>query len=215
MTGKATQQWMSEKIIGDKTILSRWLIPQNDLNIGTPYHGRPVGNSPEFMPLDNSLNYDVQSSHVHHCAVTAHLDENDVRKHSLKTPTRISRGIHRIFNHPNGVPSSDRIIHDVYLAFEAFRIVYEAGGAMVPQLCDRNGGRRDAGGNGRQHGGPREKCEIINEEMWLEPIAVEVFDERKALVKSRYLAALESSGRSDEESESSEEDTNSCSDMEV
>ena len=51
--------------------------------------------------------------------------------------------------------------------------------------------------------------------MWLEPIAAEVFDDRKALVKSRYLAARESLGRSDEESESSEEDTNSCSDMEV
>ena len=86
---------------------------------------------------------------------------------------------------------------------------------MVPQLCDRNGGRRDAEGNGRQHGGPREKCEIINEEMWLEPIAAGLFDDRKALVKSRYLAARESSGRSDEDSETSEEDTDSCTDMDV
>ena len=132
-----------------------------------------------------------------------------------KTPTRIFRDIHHIVDHAYGVPSSNHIIHDVYLAFEAFRIVYEAGGAMVPQLCDRNGGRRDAGGNGRQHGGPREKCEIINEEMWLEPIAAGVFDDRKALVKSRYLAALESLDRSDEDSVMSEEDSDSCSSMDV
>ena len=51
--------------------------------------------------------------------------------------------------------------------------------------------------------------------MWLEPIAAGFFDDRKALVKSRYLAAQESSGRSDEDSETSEEDTDSCTDMDV
>ena len=39
--------------------LHRWLLPLNGLQDGTPYAGRPVGNSPEFMPLDNSLNRDI------------------------------------------------------------------------------------------------------------------------------------------------------------
>ena len=30
------------------------LLPLNGLQDGTPYAGRHVGNSPEFMPLDNS-----------------------------------------------------------------------------------------------------------------------------------------------------------------
>ena len=36
--------------------LPRWLLPLNIMQDGTPYAGRPFGNSPEFMPLDNLLN---------------------------------------------------------------------------------------------------------------------------------------------------------------
>ena len=57
------------------------------------YAGRPVGNSPELMPLDNSLNNDLQMSHRYHCIVTAHLPDTDERKFSLSTPLRIARGI--------------------------------------------------------------------------------------------------------------------------
>ena len=32
------------------------------LQDGTPYAGRPVGNSSEFMPLDNSLNRNILHS---------------------------------------------------------------------------------------------------------------------------------------------------------
>ena len=47
-----------EKIIciKDNNYLHRWLLPMNGLQDGTPYDGRPVGNSPEFIPLDNILN---------------------------------------------------------------------------------------------------------------------------------------------------------------
>ena len=34
----------------------------NVLQDGTPYDGCPVGNSPEFMPLDNILNRDILHS---------------------------------------------------------------------------------------------------------------------------------------------------------
>ena len=33
--------------------------PLNGLQDGNPYVGRPVGNSPEFMPLDHSLSRDI------------------------------------------------------------------------------------------------------------------------------------------------------------
>ena len=33
----------------------KWLIPLNGMQYGTPYDGRPVGNIPKLMPLDNSI----------------------------------------------------------------------------------------------------------------------------------------------------------------
>ena len=36
-----------------------WLFPLNGLQYGTPYAYCPVGNIPEFMPLDNLLNRDI------------------------------------------------------------------------------------------------------------------------------------------------------------
>ena len=51
MTAKETIEWMKEK-----NYFHRWLLPMNGLQDGIPYAGLPVGNSPEFMSLDNSLN---------------------------------------------------------------------------------------------------------------------------------------------------------------
>ena len=42
--------------------LHRRLLPFNGIQDGTPYTGRPVGNSPEFMPLDILLNRDILHS---------------------------------------------------------------------------------------------------------------------------------------------------------
>ena len=81
MTAKSTVQWMKQK-----NYYKRWLIPQNGLNAGTRYENRPVGNRPEFMPLDNSLNADIQYSLSLHCALTAHLNDEDDRKFSMRTP---------------------------------------------------------------------------------------------------------------------------------
>ena len=54
ITVASTVCWMK-----DKNIYKRWLIPQNGCNEGTVYKEQPVGNSPEFMPLDNLLNQDI------------------------------------------------------------------------------------------------------------------------------------------------------------
>ena len=51
MIAKETIQWMKEKKYSH-----RWLLPMNGVQDGTPYAGRPVDNSSEFMPLENSLN---------------------------------------------------------------------------------------------------------------------------------------------------------------
>ena len=50
MTVNDTIKWMKEN-----NYFHRWLLPMNVLQDGTPYAGLPVRNSPEFMPLENSL----------------------------------------------------------------------------------------------------------------------------------------------------------------
>ena len=65
----------------------------NGLQDGTPYAGRPVGNSPEFMPLDNSLNRDILHSLRFHCVLSCFVldwdgtdkEESNMR-FSLSTP---------------------------------------------------------------------------------------------------------------------------------
>ena len=51
MTAKETIKWMK-----GNNYFHCWLLPMNGLQDRIPYAGHPVDNSPEFMPLDNSLN---------------------------------------------------------------------------------------------------------------------------------------------------------------
>ena len=64
----------------DKGYYERWLILQLGCNDNTIFANKPVGNSPEFMPLDMSLNNDKQLSISLHCAITLHLPDDDPRK---------------------------------------------------------------------------------------------------------------------------------------
>ena len=57
MTAKETINWMRNNVY-----LHIWLLPLSGLQDGTHYAGRPVGNIPKFMPLDNSLNRDILHS---------------------------------------------------------------------------------------------------------------------------------------------------------
>ena len=71
LTEKKTLEWMKNNKIGEKKIYEMWIKPvlgcndEIELDDGsspTNYAGRPVGNSPEFMPLDNSLNNDIHQA---------------------------------------------------------------------------------------------------------------------------------------------------------
>ena len=64
MTSKEKIIWMKYK-----KYFHSWLLPMNVLQDGTPYDGRPVGNSPDFMPLDNILNRDILHSFHFHCVL--------------------------------------------------------------------------------------------------------------------------------------------------
>lgn len=127
------------------------------------------------MPLDNALNNDIQSSLSLHCAITAHLNDDDPRKFSFSTPSTIVSGIRRIYSTECGnVPSSKRIIQDCNKALKAFGIVYRHGGGMVPGLANRNGHRNVAAGrNTAGWGGVRIKNLLVEEVgRWLHADAV-------------------------------------------
>ena len=138
---KQAKDGMKQTEIDGKSICSGWNIPQNDLNKNTTYYDRPLGNSPEFMPLNNSLNNDIKSTYLHHCVVTAHLQSNNILGHSKASPKSIDPIIRRIWDNPKGPPSSKRIVHDFLQAIEAVDLVYEAKGCIVPGFCNRNGNR--------------------------------------------------------------------------
>ena len=115
MTVKETIKWMK-----NNNYFHHWLLPMNGLQDGTPYSGRPVGNIPEFMPLDNSLNRDILHSLRFHCVLRRFLldgegtdkEDRNVR-FSLSKPKEISRGMKRIWESKMGTPSLARIIQDI------------------------------------------------------------------------------------------------------
>ena len=51
----------------------RWLLPLNGMQDGTPYAVCPVGDSPEFMPLDNLLNCDILHSLRMHIVLSFYI----------------------------------------------------------------------------------------------------------------------------------------------
>ena len=99
MKAKETIEWMKEK-----NYYHRWLLPMNGLHDETPYAGRPVGNSPDFMPLDNSLNRDILHCLRFRCILSRFVldgegtdEEERNMQFSFSTPREISQGMKRIW----------------------------------------------------------------------------------------------------------------------
>ena len=86
-------------------------------------------------------------SHMYHCAVTAHLPDDDPRKHTLARSKRITEGIKKIWEDKVGAPNPERVVQDVYRAFDAFKAVYEADGNIVKGFVNRNGHRNTKEGS--------------------------------------------------------------------
>ena len=151
MTDRACISWMKEK-----GYYKRWVLPLKDLNAGTVYDGRPVGNSPEMMCLDCSLFKDVADAVNRHVSITSKLADDDPRKFMKNTPQRLLHAYLRIVDPVSGVsPTSERIIQDVERCWDNHLwAIFEARGTVVPGLGSRNGHRRAAPG---PRGGTRVK----------------------------------------------------------
>lgn len=117
-----------------KGYYSRWLILQLGLNGGTLYVNQPICNQPEWMPLDNFLNNDIQLALLLYCAITAHLDNDNIRKFSFSTPSTIVSDIQHIYNNTasGNVLSLMCIVYDCNKPLHTFGNVYENNGGMVP-----------------------------------------------------------------------------------
>ena len=141
MTVKETIKWMKEN-----NYFHPWLLPMNGFQDRTPYYGRPVGDSPEFMPSDNILNRFILHSLRFHCVLSRFLldgegtdEEKRNTRFSFSTTKEIARGLKHIWESKMGTPSSARIIQDVDLDFKSLEIIYRANRDEVEGLADRNG----------------------------------------------------------------------------
>ena len=154
MTDKKTIAWMEEK-----GWLHRWIRPVlglNDLIIvrdidgnektSRSYRGRPVGDCPEAMPLDNSLFRDFRTSMDRHIGITSILSIKDPLRFSKATPIEVMKTVNRLWDPVTGVsPRSDRIVQDIQRLKENFLLIVEADGAIVDGVADRNGHRKGRG----------------------------------------------------------------------
>lgn len=164
----------------EKGYLEKWILPMHNLNDDYQYHkGKPIGNSPEMMPWDNSLNKDLQDIVYRHVLSTRHLPEDHPSKFSLSTPKRIEAAYRRLLDPellPDGAPPAGRIKQDIERVFYCMDKIYEAGGRMVRGLAERNGLRWEATGQG--HGGARHRLNDTQlralADQWVLPEVAEV-----------------------------------------
>ena len=151
----------------DKCIFDRWIKPELGIsdNIktgsGYSYAWAPPGNSPELMPLDNSLNRDVHTSVMAHVMYSLLLPEQDERKFTLKTPAKARDAYMRVFDPIDGVsPPSNRIDQDVTKSIDALVKIAEAKGAYVEGLATQHRGHRYEAVEKKKAGGKRTRVEF-------------------------------------------------------
>ena len=178
-------------------------MPVNGLNEKTRYENKVVGNSPEFMPLDNSLNRDIQNCHDYHCILTNHLHRDDFRRFSKATPNLIDRGVRRIWDDEVGCPGSARILADIEKATNAMMMVMLEKGKMVPKLVNRNGHRNEKGGRSKRGGNNSIGCQQRKKEQWCHPMIRDAVAARKSMIVEKYTNV---NSASSEEGSSEESD---------
>ena len=147
MTEKGCIAWMKEKKVSDldmRTYYECWILPQLGLNddIGS-YGGRPVGNSPEFMLWDASLNNDAHETVRRHCVLSRSTlkrqgkkSTDDERHFSMATPELASQAYKRLLDPVTDVdPMDRRIVQDIIGVWIAIRIVYNAKEVYIQRLA--------------------------------------------------------------------------------
>ena len=170
MYAEENKDWMKTQMINGRSYHDIWVLPENDLNAGTNYHGRPVGNTPELMPLDQSLNQDVHLCALRHVTYTRGLPRTDPRCFSIDTPKQAFRTYSRVWQE---WPPSNRIIEDVYRVVQSLKAIYEKKGGVIAKV-PRSGHRAIVNKELRCWGGRRVRRtdeEILADQRWTHPEA--------------------------------------------
>jgi hypothetical protein len=141
ITVKDTVLWMKEK-----GIYKHWILPELDLYKDYPevkknYNNRPIGDTPEAMPLDNNLNQDLHMDVNRNVAATFWLEEDDNNKFSLSTPNRATSAYLRVWETVG--PSPKRIIEDILKIIPSWLDIRENSGSYVGKV-NRKGRRYNA-----------------------------------------------------------------------
>ena len=193
----------SIKYMKDKGYYRHWILPERDLmNDGTGklkfYANKPVGNSPEVMPLDCSLNWVLHSSVAKHVVLTKHLDNGDENKFSTATPKEGLAAYKRVWEfemddsskQDTGAPTGKNIGVDVCRVIESMIIILKNGGVIVPGLGDRPGRRHHKHGNSSNRGGERRRkrgmkefCKVLKG--WVHPMAQKGTDKLMKIVETK------------------------------
>jgi len=151
LTSESCKEWMRQR-----GILKHWILPEQGLQDNDPdlsrYANNPVGNSPDFMPLDTSLNRDMHTDVNRHCMQTVLLPEDDPRKFSLSTPKRGDSAYVRVWQ---GCPEDRRILQDVLAFKNRLLAAYKAKGTAVVNTPGHRGVRASSTSANRNHGGKR------------------------------------------------------------
>jgi hypothetical protein len=134
------------------------------------------------MPLDASLNKDVDNAAHCHIVYTSCLSEEDPRKFSMATPARGSHTYRRVWNCPivpgiengemplDGAPSSKRIIQDIDKFLTSAKTVFLHKGTVVNGLGTRHGHRNQVGATPIR-GGARKKLADVESDVFIHPDA--------------------------------------------
>lgn len=125
-------------------------------------HERPVGDSPEFMPLDTCLFQDMHLCALSHVLLTSHLPHDDPRKFSFDTPIQCARTYKRLGDPYFGItPKPSRILQDVNKWVESNEAVRAVGGVVIQGVGTRTGHRADEHHPTGTRGGSRKKKAFI------------------------------------------------------
>jgi hypothetical protein len=170
MCDPACEAWMKQKgywdhwitpVLGCNDVVSCFCAEKNTTLTSKRYARRPVGNQPELMPLDASLNWDIDCALNMHVLLTADLPNDHPDKFRKDTPLRISQAITKLCHPVTGVvPSSKRIVQDCNRILTSAVAIVEAGGKIVPGLVNRNGHRHKPETDGRRYH-PRKRDQVI------------------------------------------------------
>eukprot|EP01047_Picozoa_sp_COSAG01_P077309 COSAG01_NODE_13878_length_1524_cov_1.350175_1_plen_257_part_00 len=179
LTAAETTEWLKgvpDEIDPTITMFDRWLLPKLELNVGTAFDGRPVGNHAEHMPWDSSLNKDVDDCVGLHVDLTDRIKKGadgkwPAEKFLCSTPRLQDAAYLRVLD-PTlgptaGAPLGHRIVGDFGRCY----------GRYLTATCLAKGWAIDehkAAGHrwrpGGQHGGKRVKKAAVPDD-WVHPDA--------------------------------------------